>query len=153
MYSGFVPNPELEKFRAQSRLFALLDEQGQLRLMAVAKTELHTAGGVVVKQGEPGDSFFIVSEGKLDVIVEEDGKSRVIASLDRGAFFGEIAALLGETRSATVKAATPVTLMRFEMPKVKDIIAAYPTVRQVLVRLALKRGEENLTEQMEHDFS
>lgn len=148
-----MPNPELEKFRAQSRLFALLDEQGQLRLMAVAKTELHTAGGMVVKQGEAGDAFFIVSEGKLEVLVEEDGKSRTISSLERGAFFGEIAALLGEPRSATVKAVTPVTLMRFEMPKVKDIITEYPTVRQVLVRLALKRGEENLTEQMEHDFT
>lgn len=145
--------PELEKFRAQSKLFGLLDEKGQLRLMAVAKVEQHAPGGVVVKQGEAGDAFFIVSEGALEVLVEDEGKSRVIAKLERGAFFGEIAALLGETRSATVKAAGAVTLMRFEMPQVKGIIDDYPTVRQVLVRLALKRGEENLTEQMNHDFA
>lgn len=146
-------NPELEKFRAQSKLFGLLDEPGQLRLMAVAKTEQHAAGSVVVRQGEAGDAFFIVTEGKLEVHVEEDGKSRQIATLEKGAFFGEMAALLGEPRSATVKAASAVTLMRFELPRVKDIISDYPTVRQVLVRLAVKRGEENLTEQMNHDFS
>ena len=144
--------PELEKFRAQSKLFGLLDEAGQLRLMAVALAEKHAAGGVVMKQGDPGDAFFVVTEGKLEVLVEEDGKTRSIATLERGAFFGEIAALLGEPRSATVKAQTPVALMRFEMPKVKGIISEYPAVRQVLVRLALKRGEDNLTEQMTHDF-
>jgi ATP-binding cassette, subfamily B, bacterial HlyB/CyaB len=148
-----MPSPELEKFRAQSKLFGLLDEPGQLRLMKVVKTEQHAAGEVVVKQGDQGDAFFIVSDGKLEVFVEEDGKSRQIASLERGAFFGEIAALLGETRSATVKAASAVKLMRFEMQQVKDIISDYPTVRQVLVRLALKRGEDNLTEQMNHDFT
>lgn len=143
---------DLIKFRAQSKLFGLLDEPGQLRLMAVAKTETHAAGEVVVKQGDAGDAFFIVSEGELAVLVEEDGKERQLAVLEKGAFFGEVAALLGETRSATVKATAAVTLMRFEMPQVKGIIADYPTVRQVLVRLALKRNEENLSEQMKHDF-
>lgn len=144
--------PELERFRAQSKLFGLLDEPGQLRLMAVALAEKHAIGAVVVKQGDAGDAFFVVTEGKLEVLVEEDGKTRPFATLERGAFFGEIAALLGETRSATVKALTPVALMRFEMPKVKGIISEYPAVRQVLVRLALKRGEDNLSEQMKHDF-
>lgn len=145
--------PELEKFRAQSTLFGLLDEPGQLRLVAVARVEKHDAGGVVVKQGDSGDAFFIVSSGKLEVLFEEDGRSRTIASLDRGAFFGEMAALLGEPRTATVKAVTPVSLLRFEMPQVKDIIRDYPAVWQVLVKLALKRGEDNLSEQMQHDFA
>jgi CRP-like cAMP-binding protein len=145
-------SPELEKFRAQSKLFGLLDEPGQVRLMAVAKSEQHAPGSVVVKQGDAGDAFFVVTEGKLEVLVEEDGKSRPIATLEKGAFFGEMAALLGETRSATVKAASAVSVLRFEMPQVKGIIGDYPTVRQVLVRLAIKRGEENLSEQMKHDF-
>jgi len=146
-------NPALVKFRAQSSLFGLLDEAGQLQLMAAAKVENHPAGAILVKQGDEGHAFFILSEGKLEVQVEEEGQARPIATLERGAFFGEIAALLGETRSATVKALGPVTVMRFDMPAVKEILAHYPAVRQVLVRLALKRGEENLTEQMQHDFA
>ena len=144
--------PELERFRAQSKLFGLLDEAGQRRLMAVAKTEQVPAGGVVVKQGDAGTAFFIVTEGALDVLVEDDGKQLAIARLEKGAFFGEIAALLGETRSATVKASGAVTLLRFEMPQVTGIIDAYPAVRQVLTKLALKRSEEILTQQMKHDF-
>ncbi len=38
--------PELEKFGAQSKLFGLLDEAGQRRLMAVAQTQTHFAGEV-----------------------------------------------------------------------------------------------------------
>src|SRR5687768_9303130 len=98
---------ELEKFRSQSRLFGLLDEAGQLRLMAVAQVEKHPVGAVVVKQGDPGDAFFIVSDGMLDVVVEDEGKQRSVGALGRGAFFGEIAALMGETRTATVKAVSP----------------------------------------------
>jgi CRP-like cAMP-binding protein len=145
--------PELEKFRAQSKLFGLLDEAGQRRLMAVAQTQTHPAGGVAVKQGDEGQAFFIVTDGTLEVVVEEDGKPRTVATLERGAFFGEIAALLGELRSATVRALTPVSLMRFEMPQVNGIIGDYPAVRQVLVKLALKRSEENLSESMKHDFA
>jgi CRP-like cAMP-binding protein len=148
-----TPTPELGRFRAQSNLFGLLDEKGQLRLMASAQVENHEDGGVVVKQGDPGDAFYIVSEGKLEVLVEDNGQSTTMATLARGAFFGEIAALLGEPRCATVRAVGPVALLRFEMQKVKGIMDDYPLVRQVLVRLALKRGEENLSAQMKHDFA
>ena len=144
--------PELEKFRAHSRLFGLLDEAGQRRLMAVAKTQTHADGDAVVKQGDAGDAFFIVADGKLAVVIEEEGKARSVATLVRGAFFGEIAALLGEPRSATVKALTAVSLLRFEMPQVNSVISDYPAVRQVLVKLALKRSEENLSESMKNDF-
>ena len=142
----------LEKFRAQSKLFSLLDEAGQQRLLAVAIDQSHPAGAVIVKQGEDGDAFFVVSEGTLEVVVEDAGKSRKVATLERGAFFGEIAALLGESRSATVTALTAVSLIQFQMPKVKDIIQDYPPVRQVLTKLALKRSEDNLAEAMK-DFS
>ena len=145
-------SPALEKFRAQSKVFTLLDEAGQQRLLTMAITQSHPAGAVIVKQGEPGDAFFVVSEGTLDVVVEDQGNRRIAAQLTRGAFFGEIAALLGEARSATVTATTAVSLMRFEMPKVQDIIRDYPAVRQVLTKLALKRSEDNLAEAMK-DFS
>jgi CRP-like cAMP-binding protein len=143
-----MPSAALEKFRSQSKLFSLLDEKGQQRLLDVAGNESHPVGKAIVKQGDEGDAFYVVSEGTLQVDV--DGK--VVAKLEHGAFFGEIAALLGESRSATVTSATPVTLIRFEMPKVKGIIQDYPAVRQVLTKLALKRSEDNLAGQMK-DFS
>lgn len=145
--------PELEKFRAQSKLFGLLDEAGQRRLMAVAEREEHPAGALVVQQGDPGTAFFIVSAGELKVSVEDGGRVIPLGKLEPGAFFGEVAALLGEPRSASVQAVGPVALLRFEMARVKDIISDYPAVRQVLVKLALKRGEDNLSEQMKHDFA
>ena len=105
-----------------------------------------------MKQGEAGSAFFVVTDGSLDVMVEDQGQRREVAKLGRGAFFGEIAALLGEPRSATVTAAEAVTLIRFEMPRVQGILRDYPAVRQVLTKLALKRSEENLAESMK-DFT
>ena len=117
--------------------------------MEVAGTQAHPSGDVVVKQGDDGSAFFIVSDGTLEVLVDD----RPVAKLERGAFFGEIAALLGEVRSATFRATSPVTLLRFEMPKVNGIIHDYPPIRQVLVKLALKRSEDNLSGSMKHDFA
>ena len=144
---------ELEKFRANSKLFALLDDAGQRRLIEVAVTQSHQPGAVIIKQGDHGDAFFVVLKGSLDVVVDDMGKVCSVGKLAPGAVFGEIAALLGEARSATVTALTPVSLMRFEMPKVKGIIQDYPAVRQVLTKLGLKRSEDNLAELMKDDFT
>jgi len=64
------------------------------------------AGHDVVLQGDRGDSFYVIAEGKADVI----GDGRVIRALDCGDGFGEIALLQGTLRTATVRARTPLRL-------------------------------------------
>lgn len=65
-------------------------------------------GEVLVKQGDPGDSIFLLLDGVLDV--EVDGEK--LAEVGPGAILGERAVLEGGTRTATLRAATPVKAAR-----------------------------------------
>lgn len=81
------------------------------------------AGTVVVRQGAPADKFFIIVEGELEVIREDDGVSRTLATLRKGQFFGEMAILRDLPRTASVRALTPATLLAMERDDFRALVA------------------------------
>ena len=81
------------------------------------------AGTVVVRQGDPADKFFIVVEGELEVVREEEGVERTVATLRKGQFFGEMAILRDLPRTATVRARTPTSLLAMERDEFRGLVA------------------------------
>jgi nitroimidazol reductase NimA-like FMN-containing flavoprotein (pyridoxamine 5'-phosphate oxidase superfamily) len=71
-------------------------------------------GAVVVRQGAPADKFFIIVEGEVDVVREDDGEEKTINTLGPGDYFGEVAILRDSSRIATVRAKTPTTLLAMD---------------------------------------
>jgi putative ABC transport system ATP-binding protein len=65
--------------------------------------EQHVAGEVIVRQGEPGETYYLIRRGEVEVYTEEDGHERVLATLREGESFGEKALLIGEPRNASVR--------------------------------------------------
>ncbi|MBS0210023.1 MAG: ATP-binding cassette domain-containing protein [Planctomycetes bacterium] len=75
-------------------------------LVSVAEkitTEKQPAGADIVRQGDPGDKFYVIHTGQAEVIVERDGVRRQVAVLGPRDFFGEAALLKNEPRNATVR--------------------------------------------------
>jgi CRP-like cAMP-binding protein len=67
-------------------------------------------GQAIVTEGEPGDAFYAMISGQVEVLEGE----RAVTTLGPGSHFGEIALLLDVPRTATVRAATPVTAFRLD---------------------------------------
>jgi len=61
-------------------------------------------GERIVQQGTPGTSFFVICEGRVSVLREDNGVARPVAALEAGEFFGEVALLAGGPRIASVDA-------------------------------------------------
>ena len=91
--------------------------EAQLRTLEFAE------GDVIVHQGAPADKFFIIVDGEVEVTREADGKTRLLATLGRGQFFGEIAILRDTPRIATVRAAKPTTLFAMERNSFRSVVA------------------------------
>lgn len=84
-------------------LFRSLDEE-QVSLVFSGMTERSVqAGEIVIRQGEEGDNFYIVEEGRY--VVEVDGKE--VVQIGPGGSFGELALMYNSPRAATVKSLEP----------------------------------------------
>jgi signal-transduction protein with cAMP-binding, CBS, and nucleotidyltransferase domain len=105
-------------------LFARLTTQELSELAAVVREETYPPGSIIVREGDFGDCMYLVVEG--DVRVTREGK--FVKRFKPGEFFGEMAVLDGETRSATVTAATPLRLLRLEKRDLLPLMDEQPGI-------------------------
>ncbi len=91
------------------------------------------AGGIVISEGDPGDSLFLIASGSVRVlVVGGHGRPLEIRRLDAGDFFGEVAALSGMPRSATVVAVVDCELVEVDRWALQALVEARPAARRVL---------------------
>lgn len=123
-------------------VFRDLPEQQAESLAAQLRTVSAQPGDVIVRQGAPADKFFIIVDGQVEVIREDDGESRSLATLGRGQFFGEMAILRNTPRMATVKAIEPTTMFAMERQAFQGLVAQSMGTTQDFDRVIQKRLEE-----------
>ena len=88
-------------------LLATLPGETLARLGERMEREQHPPGATVIREGDPGDRFYVVLNGMLTVTQESRGPQGVLRPGDT---FGEVALAMGVPRTATVRTLTPVTL-------------------------------------------
>ena len=100
----------------------------------------------ILSQEELGDSFFIIDTGSVKVTrLSEDGREAVLAFLHEGDFFGELAILDGETRSANVITLEKCKIQTIERREFLDLLESHPKVAISLLReLALRLRKADL---------
>jgi CRP-like cAMP-binding protein len=100
----------------------------------------YPSGAVIIRQGAPGDLFYLIRRGSVDV-VREDGAAgrRLLTTSKQGDFFGEIALLTGEPRSATVIAREPVELYTLSKADFHAALEASASFREQVYNIYFQR--------------
>jgi putative ABC transport system ATP-binding protein len=80
------------------------------------KPEKYHPGDMIIKQGDPGDKFYLIRSGRVEVRIETQGKQRSVKNLKQGDFFGEMALIKNEPRAASIIALEPTDL--YFLPKI-----------------------------------
>ncbi len=133
---------------ARVGLCAALDEERIALLASHAERHLYGDGEAIVREGEDGESFFIVEQGTAEVVVAPgQGKARAtLAQLAAGDYFGEMSLLAGEPRSATVVARGAVSVLEIGRRAFQEVVEADPKVLGPISEVAAQRaaGQQQL---------
>lgn len=132
---AFVSTPLFEGF-SQDELVAVI--RG-LKLLTFAP------GDILVAEGGPGDSLFILASGSVKAFVRNaKGHYVKVNELGEGAFFGEIAVLTGKPRTATITAASPCEVLELDRAALDAITASHPRVREILKEFHEQRAQDTV---------
>lgn len=120
-------------------LFApLTDEQLEL-LTGRFESQRVAAGEEIVRQGGPGDLFYLIVQGRCSVTRDQGDGPVEVGRLGSGDEFGEVALLTDEPRNATVTALTSALLLSLSRHSFQDLLEQYPEIRDEVTRLAEER--------------
>jgi Cyclic nucleotide-binding domain/Tetratricopeptide repeat len=105
----------------------------------------YAPGMIIVTEGQPGESLFVLAAGMARAFVRSPGgRSVQVRELMEGDFFGEISILTGNPRSATITAASRCELLELDRPTLDTIAATHPHVRDVLKEFHDQRAGSTL---------
>jgi CRP/FNR family transcriptional regulator, cyclic AMP receptor protein len=132
-------------------LFADLDERELASIAAVAKTRRYAKDDVIFHADESGDIFCLIREGQVKItMISPEGKEIILSLLGPGDFFGEMALLDDEPRSATVVATEPLELVTIWRSDFLQILAEnFDITKKVLAEISRRlRSASNRIESL-----
>jgi CRP-like cAMP-binding protein len=115
-------------------------EPAKLKLLAFTSQRLSFApGDVLCRQGEPGDSAYIILDGKADVEIEAPTGRIKVAEVERNAVIGEIAILCDVPRTATITARAPLQALRIDKDTFFRLVTEFPQMAVEIMRELARR--------------
>ncbi len=114
-------------------LFQKLGSAALIEIVRALRPRVVPAGGIICRKGEAGDQMYFIVEGRVSVATPNP------VELGSGSFFGEMALITGEPRSATVSAATEVSLLSLYASDFQMLSSSSPEIADIIRKTALER--------------
>ncbi len=125
-------------------LFASLTDAEREALARELTTSLYVSGERIFEAGEPADSLYLLTQGRVEIIRERAKVPPIkLATLEAPAYFGEMGLLLGQPRIATVVAKGDTLCYRLDKRGFDAIIRARPELVETLAKILTERQAEN----------
>ena len=122
-------------------IFAPLSSEEITVLAQAAVSHIFAPSETVIRAGDPGSSMFVVHKGRVRVQVSENGRSRTVATLNEGDFFGEMALFTGEPRTANVLALEETEVLEIGHAAMKRVFDTNPDLVESLSFIMAERRQ------------
>jgi small-conductance mechanosensitive channel/CRP-like cAMP-binding protein len=130
----------LERLLEQVDLFAGFPREARREIAVSTASVVYGDGETIVRQGDPGQSMFVICSGTVSVVLEPNRAE--VARIDQGGYFGEMSLLTGDPRSATVIARGDVVVVEIGADLFRRLGASHAAaIEQIAVRAATRRTE------------
>ena len=106
--------------------------------------KLYEHGEYIVRQGETGYCMYVIQEGTVEIILEEEGEDILLAKRNAGDFFGEMALFDRDVRSASVRALGPARILTIDKKNLLPRIHQDPSMAFRLLEIMSNRIRELL---------
>lgn len=120
-------------------LFEGISRADLQRIAESAKERRFDAGTAIVSTGEPGQGFYLITDGRVEVT----RGNRVVSTLGPGDYFGELALIRETPRTATVVAKDPTTCLALARWDFKGIVVANPSIAIRLLETVANRIQDD----------
>ncbi|MES1166036.1 MAG: mechanosensitive ion channel family protein [Verrucomicrobiota bacterium] len=120
-------------------VFRALDAEKIDRLARRLRLVPFGPGEVILRQGEPGDSLYVLRSGEVAVRLAVKGVQREVTTLSAGQFFGEMSLMTGESRSATIVAKTDVQCYVVSKEAFQEILESKPELAASISEILAQR--------------
>src|SRR5438093_13291628 len=135
---------QLAGFLKNVQLFAELSTDSLLKLGSSLKTAEFPPAEVIVREGAPGVSMYIIKSGLVEVRKKDPttGIDFLFAQLSAGAAVGEMSLLTGKPRSATVTTVQPTVVFTLTRADFRNLVTQHPEISLGLARILAERLED-----------
>jgi small-conductance mechanosensitive channel/CRP-like cAMP-binding protein len=118
----------------------------QQQLAARIRPMVYASGETVIRQGDEGDSFYVIADGEVEVRVGAGEQEQVVARLHTGDYFGEMSLMTGEVRTATVVTCCDSQFYLISKRAFESLIAAHEALIEAIgAKLEARRAELEAT--------
>ena len=125
-------------------LFSELNEQELQSLLSHIQSRTFPEGSLVCREGEGGDSLFVISRGEVSITKQmPEGREVRVRNLRDGDFFGEFGFFIDQKRHATVRAITECEILEISRHALNKMIEIHPRLNEVLQNLFRERILDN----------
>ncbi|OAA53382.1 cyclic-AMP-dependent protein kinase regulatory subunit [Niveomyces insectorum RCEF 264] len=142
MESTFARRRMYENFLEEVPLLATLTPYERSKIADALETQKFTPGAVIIREGDPGLSFYLVESGEADVF--KKGSDSPVKHYEKGDFFGELALLNDAPRAATVVARTDLKVATLGKSAFQRLLGPVEGIMRRTKYVGVKTGVEDL---------
>ena len=134
---------EREEMLKRVPIFTGLDRKHIAQLSRIMVPRTFKTGDVIIKEGDQGAGFFVITSGKVEVARGgEGGKMQVLNTLGPDDFFGEMALFEGFPRSATVRALEETELLAMTRWDFRAELVSHAEIALAVLETVVRRLRE-----------